>query len=139
MTQDERRNYLIEYLLKEEAGLRMRKIPKDKKGQEDMLRALMNVRPPRPVGEDFLKIQDEYLLERNRERGITDVADLKPVSSDPRLYIWQGDITTLRCGAIVNAANSGMTGCYVPCHRCIDNAIPYLITHRPITSFKASA
>ncbi|MCI5958978.1 MAG: protein-ADP-ribose hydrolase [Lachnospiraceae bacterium] len=123
MTQDERRNYLIEYLLKEEAGLRMRKIPKDKKGQEDMLRALMNVRPPRPVGEDFLKIQDEYLLERNRERGITDVADLKPVSSDPRLYIWQGDITTLKCDAIVNACNSQMLGCFSPLHACIDNFI----------------
>lgn len=123
MTQDERRIYLIEYLLKEEAGLRMRKIPKDKKGQEDMLRALMNVRPPRPVGEDFLKIQDEYLLERNRERGITDVADLKPVSSDPRLYIWQGDITTLKCDAIVNACNSQMLGCFSPLHACIDNFI----------------
>ena len=103
--------------------MRMRKIPKDKKGQEDMLRALMNVRPPRPVGEDFLKIQDEYLLERNRERGITDVADLKPVSSDPRLYIWQGDITTLKCDAIVNACNSQMLGCFSPLHACIDNFI----------------
>lgn len=123
MTQDERRIYLIEYLLKEESGLRMRKIPKDKKGQENMLRALMNVRPPRPVGKDLLKIQDEYLLERNRERGITDVADLEPVSSDPRLYIWQGDITTLKCDAIVNACNSQMLGCFSPLHACIDNFI----------------
>ena len=123
MTQDERRNYLIEYLLKEEAGLRMRKIPKDKKGQEDMLRALMNVRPPRPVGEDFLKIQDEYLLERNRERGITDVADLKPVSSDPRLYIWQGDMSRLAVDAVVNPANSGFTGCYQWLHSCLDNIL----------------
>lgn len=123
MTQDERRICLIEYLLKEEAGLRMRKIPKDKNGQENMLRALMNVRPPRPVGEDLLKIQDEYLLERNRERGITDVADLEPVSSDPRLYIWQGDITTLKCDAIVNACNSQMLGCFSPLHACIDNFI----------------
>ena len=123
MTQDERRICLIEYLLKEETGLRMRKIPKDKNGQENMLRALMNVRPPRPVGEDYLKIQDEYLLERNRERGITDVADLEPVSSDPRLYIWQGDITTLKCDAIVNACNSQMLGCFSPLHACIDNFI----------------
>lgn len=123
MTQDERRICLIEYLLKEEAGLRMRKIPKDKNGQENMLRALMNVRPPRPVGEDFLKIQDEYLLERNRERGITDVADLEPVSSDPRFFVWQGDITTLKCDAIVNACNSQMLGCFSPLHACIDNFI----------------
>lgn len=88
-----------------------------------MLRTLMNVRPPEPVRQDFLKIQDEYLLERNRERGITDVADLKPVSSDPRLYIWQGDITTLKCDAIVNACNSQMLGCFSPLHACIDNFI----------------
>ena len=41
----------------------------------------------------------------------------------PGVYLWQGDITTLKCDAIVNAANSGMTGCYIPNHRCIDNAI----------------
>lgn len=83
-------------------------------GQKNMLRALMNVRPPRPVGEGFLKIQDGYLLERNRERDITDVADLELVSSDPRFYIWQGDITTLKCDAIVNACNSQMLGCFSP-------------------------
>lgn len=54
------------------------------------------------------------------EKGITDINDLSPVQ--PGLYLWQGDITTLKCDAIVNAANSGMTGCYVPNHRCIDNA-----------------
>ncbi len=52
---------------------------------------------------------------------MTDVDDLTPVQ--PGLYVWQGDITALRCDAIVNAANSGMTGCYVPNHRCIDNCI----------------
>ena len=41
----------------------------------------------------------------------------------PDLYIWQGDITRLQTGAIVNAANSGMTGCYQPCHNCVDNCI----------------
>ena len=43
--------------------------------------------------------------------------------SDAFLYLWQGDITTLATDAIVNAANSAMTGCYIPNHRCIDNAI----------------
>ncbi len=37
--------------------------------------------------------------------------------------MWKGDITRLQVGAIVNAANSGMTGCYRPCHNCIDNCI----------------
>jgi len=39
------------------------------------------------------------------------------------LYLWRGDITTLQVDAIVNAANSGLTGCYSPLHGCIDNAI----------------
>lgn len=83
----------------------------------------MNVRMPEPVSEQFLSVQDEYLKERNKERGITDIADLEPVESDSRLYIWQGDITTLKCDAIVNACNSQMLGCFAPMHACIDNCI----------------
>ena len=123
MTQDERREYLIQYLLKEEIRFGKQNIPADKKEQQNLLRSLMNVRPPRPVSEKFLEIQDEYLKERNTERGITDIAGLKPVASDPRLYIWQGDITTLKCDAIVNACNSQMLGCFSPMHACIDNFI----------------
>ena len=111
MTQDERREYLIQYLLKEEIRFGRQNIPTDKQGQENLLRSLMNVRPPRPISNDFLEIQDEYLTERNIECGITDVATLAPVKSDSRLYIWQGDITTLKCDAIVNACNSQMLGC----------------------------
>ena len=123
MTQDERREYLIQYLLKEEIRFGRQNIPTDKQGQENLLRSLMNVRPPRPISNDFLKIQDEYLTERNIERGITDVDTLAPVKSDSRLYIWQGDITTLKCDAIVNACNSQMLGCFSPMHACIDNFI----------------
>ena len=123
MTQDERREYLIQYLLKEEIRFGRQSIPTDKQGQENLLRSLMNVRPPRPISNDFLKIQDEYLTERNIERGITDVDTLAPVKSDSRLYIWQGDITTLKCDAIVNACNSQMLGCFSPMHACIDNFI----------------
>ena len=123
MTQDERREYLIQYLLKEEIPFGRQNIPTDKQGQENLLRSLMNVRPPRPISNDFLKIQDEYLAERNIERGITDAAALAPVRSDSRLYIWQGDITTLKCDAIVNACNSQMLGCFSPMHACIDNFI----------------
>ena len=89
--------------------------------QRQLLRGLMNVRAPQRIGADFLQVQDNYLQDETAAKGMTDLADLTPVQ--PGLYLWQGDITTLKCDAIVNAANSGMTGCYVPNHRCIDNAI----------------
>ena len=97
MTQSERREYLIKYLLKEDRKIFRQKMPSDKEGQENLLRSLMNVRMPKPASEELLRVQDEYLKERNAERGITDIADLKPVSSDERMYIWQGDVVTLKC------------------------------------------
>ena len=119
MTQTEKRTYIIEYLLSER-GERI-SIPADKYDQKRLLRSLFNIRMPRETSEVFLRIQDEYLQEENRRKGITDIADLKPVQEG--IYLWQGDITTLKCGAIVNAANSQMLGCFQPCHGCIDNAI----------------
>lgn len=121
MTQTERRNYLIRELLAEQPQYRELSIPEDTAGQKRLLRALMNVRLPQTISEDFLAAQDEYLREELKQKGVTDFADLTPISKG--IYLWQGDITTLRCDAIVNAANSGMTGCYVPCHGCIDNCI----------------
>ncbi len=119
MTQKERLYFLIDYLIKE--GYSDIKIPSDISEQKMLLRSLMNVRSPKAVSEEFIKIQDEYLQTETAEKGITDVNNL--VSVRDKLYIWQGDITTLKCGAIVNAANSAMLGCFVPCHKCIDNAI----------------
>ncbi|WP_022932245.1 protein-ADP-ribose hydrolase [Treponema bryantii] len=143
MTQAERRLYLITELLKEDKGSAGFKlglvpgneggfvIPDDEKSQRDILRALMNIRGPYSISEDFLRIQDEYLQQVNKERGITDIADLKCikeiVGSSPTmtrgLYLWQGDITTLKVDAIVNAANSALLGCFAPLHICIDNCI----------------
>ena len=119
MKQTERRVYLIEYLLAER-GERI-EIPNDAYNQKRLLRSLFNIRMPKETSEDFLQIQDGYLQEENRRKGITDIADLQPVQDD--IYLWQGDITTLRCDAIVNAANSQMLGCFRSCHGCIDNAI----------------
>lgn len=88
---------MIEYLLKEERKIFRQKMPSDKEGQENPLRSLMNVRMPKPASEEFIRVQDEYLKKRNAERGITDIAGLKPVSSDERMYIWQGDIGLMVC------------------------------------------
>lgn len=121
MDQKERRIYLIEKLLQENTEQEPVSIPQDEEEQKRLLRGLMNVRYPKKCAPAFLQIQDEYLKEEIAGKGITDCENLSPAAEG--LYIWQGDITTLRCDAIVNAANSGMTGCYVPNHSCIDNCI----------------
>jgi O-acetyl-ADP-ribose deacetylase (regulator of RNase III) len=121
MNQSQRRQFLLRALLQEDPQYRRVEIPPDSTGQRTLLRSLMNVRPAAPISSEFQEIQDAYLQEENRRRGTVALEDLQPVRED--LYLWRGDITTLQCGAIVNAANSGMTGCYQPCHSCIDNCI----------------
>ena len=121
MNQSEKRLFLIQSLLKERPEYRQLDVPQDAAQQRQLLRGLMNIRPPQGADEAFLRVQDDYLRGETAAKGVTDVNDLTPVR--PGLYLWQGDITTLQCDAIVNAANSGMTGCYIPNHRCIDNAI----------------
>lgn len=137
MTQTERRIFLIQELLREQPRYGGLEIPADGEGQRRMLRSLMNLRPPWPAAQEFLQVQDAYLQEETRRKGITALASLRPVQKG--LYLWQGDITTLACGAIVNAANSQLLGCFVPCHGCIDNSIPVQITYRFITLRRASA
>lgn len=119
MTQSEKRAYLIRWLLDERGEVPA--APAEEQAQIRLLRALLNTRPPRAADASFLQVQDDYLREEIRRRGITCAAELTPIR--PGLYLWQGDVTTLRCDAIVNAANRAMLGCFCPNHGCIDNAI----------------
>lgn len=121
MNQSERRIFLIQELLKEDNRYNGINVPTQAEEQKHLLRGLMNIRLPQTISNDFLAVQDAYLKEETKEKGITGPEDLTPIKN--QIYLWQGDITTLRCDAIVNAANSGMTGCYVPNHQCIDNCI----------------
>jgi O-acetyl-ADP-ribose deacetylase (regulator of RNase III) len=121
MNQSERRQVLIRSLLAEQPDYKSIPVPASCEKQKTLLRSLMNVRMAAPISQEFQQIQDEYLKEENKQRGEVALSDLTPVQEG--IYLWRGDITRLRCGAIVNAANSGMTGCYQPCHNCIDNCI----------------
>ena len=123
MTHEQRRLWLIGELLAEDADRFGCKLPTGEREQKDLLRALMNVRPPRPIGREFFQIQDEYLSEEVRIGGVTDSAGLPGFGPDDRISLWQGDITTLKADGIVNAANSGLTGCYRPLHDCVDNIV----------------
>lgn len=121
--QEERRRYLIRQLLAESPQYQNLTLPAGAQEQKNLLRALMNVRPPQPVGQEFLKVQDEYLSAERDALGAVNGDALPPLLSDSRLALWQGDITTLAVDAIVNAANSALLGCFCPLHGCVDNLV----------------
>lgn len=129
MTQEERLDYLIRYLCEESVQYRGLRV--EKAERRATLRSLMNIRMPGPVSQKFLEIQDAFLQQEAAEKGIVNVETIPSVresygtigKNSGRIFLWQGDITRLSADAIVNAANSQMLGCFVPCHGCIDNAI----------------
>ncbi len=123
MNDNEQRIYLINYLLNENLEYKNIQIPTDIKEQKNLLRALFNIRAPKPVSDEFLNVQDAYLKAQIKKRTIVDYNSLTNTKLHNNIYLWKGDITNLKVDAIVNAANSAMLGCFEPCHSCIDNAI----------------
>ncbi|MBQ7629791.1 MAG: protein-ADP-ribose hydrolase [Selenomonadaceae bacterium] len=122
VTKLERIQYLNKILLEEMPHYKedAKTFPQNLKSQRQLLRSLMNVRPPAPINENFLREQDILLQDEKFENGIV---TLEKISNGDKIIIWQGDITRLATDAIVNAANSALLGCFIPCHGCIDNAI----------------
>ncbi len=122
---------LLEKLKEDSIEYRDLRVGNDREEQKNAIRSLMNIRMPGNLSEELLRMQDGYLQEELAAKGVVDLSDIptlgekygSKISCGDRISIWQGDITRLGVGAIVNAANSQMLGCFVPCHRCIDNAI----------------
>lgn len=113
---------LLDRLIKALSAERGEYPPKLGEGEKfNYFRSLVNVRKALPISAGFLILQDEFLKEYQKERGITRLEELSPIAPD--IYLWKGDITTLECDGIVNAANPKLIGCFMPCHHCIDNAI----------------
>lgn len=125
MNRTQQIQYLIQVLLKEMPAYQeqARVFPQDELSQRRLLRSLMNVRPPMPLDPSFLAVQDGLLSAEREEKGVVEADTLPDCPGHPGIAVWQGDITRLRADAIVDADNSALLGCFVPCHGCIDNAI----------------
>lgn len=129
--QRERLDFLLEQMKEDSGEYRNLVVPENYEEKRAALRALMNIRMPRRVPEEILSVQDAFLSEEAKEKGIVAWSEIPTIREQyksthafaDKLSVWQGDITRLKVGAIVNAANSQMLGCFVPCHGCIDNAI----------------
>ena len=129
MNQDERLDYIVDTLKEDSQNYKNMEVPRQDRRM--IMRSLMNIRLPKPIDKEFLDIQDKYLSEEAKKKGIVKLHDISTIKETygnthihaDKISIWQGDITRLATAGIVNAANSQMLGCFVPCHKCIDNAI----------------
>jgi O-acetyl-ADP-ribose deacetylase (regulator of RNase III) len=132
MTKDGMLKELLRALLAEGWEDSRTAIPEDAAGQRHLLRTLMNIRPPLRAHPELLALQDRFLAVERASAAVTDPHRLPSIRQtfgagdvpcQDQLLLWRGGITTLAADAIVNAANSKLLGCFVPHHRCIDNAI----------------
>lgn len=110
---------IIKYLIEEENY--NIKIPTSYQELKSLYKTLVNIRLPKQVNEEILKLEDAYLKLELNDKEITDANDLKEI--DKNIILWRGDITTLKCDVIVNAGNNDGLGCFNPSHKCIDNII----------------
>lgn len=116
-------DYLIKYLVEENKEVNIEKIPEDLEDKKNLYRGLCNIRQPKEISEEYLKIENEYLSEEIKKQNVIDVKDIKTISEDSKIALWQGDMTLLKIDSVINPANSQGLGCFVPLHNCLDNQL----------------
>jgi len=125
MMQSERRQFLLEQLLVLKASNPTLKtdiqIPKNMGLQRQLLRTLMNEFAISQLSKQFEIVHNDYLSTLIAENGITDVNQLIALKQD--LFLWKGDLTTLKCDAVVCPADSKLKGLLYPQKNKIDNSI----------------
>ena len=121
MSKNELVDKLLDYFVNENKRFLEYERPNNYNEKRIFLRGIINMRLPYPLDEEILKMEDNLLQLELKDKLITDVNDI-PLTDD-KIGLWRGDITTLRIGAIVNACNEKLLGCFIPNHSCIDNAI----------------
>jgi hypothetical protein len=128
----EKLDVLINYLLKEKENIKIDKIPDDIQEKKNLYRSLCNIREPKPISNEYLKIEDEYLTEELSKKDIVDIEDIRTIVEEnipnklknaDKICLWQGDMTLLKIDAVVNPANSQGLGCFQPLHNCLDNQL----------------
>jgi O-acetyl-ADP-ribose deacetylase (regulator of RNase III) len=128
----EKLDFLINYLLEENKNIKIDKMPVELQEKKNLYRSLCNIRDSKPISEEYLKIENEYLQEELKRKVITDINDIQTIAeknisnnlkNSDKICLWQGDMTSLKIEAIVNPANSQGLGCFQPLHNCLDNQI----------------
>ena len=128
----EKLDFLIDYLLNENTDIKVNNIPENELGKKRLYRSLCNIREAKAISDKYLEIENEFLQEELKKKDITNTKDIQTISktikesnlkNKDKICLWQGDITILKIDSIVNAANSQGLGCFIPCHKCIDNQI----------------
>lgn len=128
----EKLDFLIEYLLEENNEINIKNIPTYTEEKRKLYRSLCNIRQAKSILDEYIKVENEYLQEELKNKNITNINDIETIDKQfkesnlkmkDKICLWQGDITILKIEAIVNAANSQGLGCFIPCHKCIDNQI----------------
>ena len=119
-TEEQLLRKMIEFLA-QEAGESLKVEGKTVEELKTLWRGVVNVRQPKGSPAEYVTFENEYLQEYHSPR-VQTLADCLSTPND-QIKLYYGDLCELKVDAIVNAANSEMLGCFIPNHRCIDNAI----------------